>query len=109
MRTIRRLWYKLKVFLHLYKPARKSGPEALLELVPVIVAACVILSAVSWLFKVKAKRKPYLWIESPNGKYYKFPLYQSLRILRKQKGWEVAKVEPILTKWQAVKRILGTY
>ena len=36
----------------------------------------------------------YLWIESPDKNFYKFPFHQALRIVRKQ-HWHLADVEPI--------------
>lgn len=48
--------------------------------------------------------EPYqsLWVESPSGRTYELPLETALRIIRKR-GWVMAKVEPVKTRWQYIK------
>jgi hypothetical protein len=51
---------------------------------------------------------PYqnLWIESPSGKRYELPFKTGMRIIRKR-GWLLAEVEPVMSRWQHFKAALG--
>ena len=103
---MKRLRNRLLIFLKPSKPRYTPAIVSLTDLLSVAFTVMIIISLVHSLYR-KTIKKPCLWITSPHGKHYKLPLYQAIRILRKQKDWQPAEVEPILTKWQMVKRILG--
>lgn len=75
--------------------------ENMEDILPILFCTVIIFGAIRHLIKGKY----CLYIESPSGKIYKFPMWEALRIVRKQ-GWELAEVEPIkpkLSRWQHLK------
>jgi hypothetical protein len=102
-------WHKPKSKINppeLNKP--KTAIDSVINLLPVVIGTMLILGAFKWL--AEAQIKPFIWLKSPQGKFYKFPLWQALRIIRKQ-HWEVADTEPIkppLTRWQHFKRAISS-
>jgi len=97
---------KLKINpLELNKP--ETAIDSIINLLPVIIGTMLILGAFKQL--AEAQIKPFIWLKSPLGKFYKFPLWQGLRIIRNQ-HWEVADTEPIkppLTRWQYLKKAIS--
>ncbi len=106
MERVERLRNKLLMFLKLPKPRYAPTIRSLVDLLTLTSALVVIVYMVRSLL-YKTIKEHYLWITSPHGKHYKLPTYQAIRILRKRKDWQPAEVEPILTKWQMAKRIVG--
>ena len=86
----------------LLRDVDKQDTEKVIHVLPIVIAAAVIVGAIKWLTK---KTIPTLWISSPSGKTMReFPVYQALRIIRKQ-GWKLVKVAPIrhIGRWEALR------
>ncbi len=85
------------------------GDKLIASLIPIALSS-IITILISMVLTPKNPHFHEIWITSPNHKYYKFPLYQAIRIVRKHNNWTFAKVEPIkqpITKRQAFKILLG--
>lgn len=91
------------------KLQQKNNPLSSLinDMVEMVIGTCLFT-----LFKYRDL--PYIWIQSPTGKYYELPCYQAIRIVNKRDGWDYATTIPKPdydfipnpTRWQAFKYAL---
>jgi hypothetical protein len=104
---LNRIWiirfrkYGKKLAKKLSEISNKDAISSILAISPMLIYIGLIAAT----FAKRIKRN-YIWLESPKGKFYKFPIWQALRIERKH-DWEPAEVEPVLSRWQGLKRFLG--
>jgi hypothetical protein len=98
----------------LVKPEYKSSFSDISQLLPIIFAATILVG----IIKALVFNKEFcLYVKSPRGKIYKFPMWQALRIIRKRNAknesnfkWTLAEVEPVrkqLSRWQHFKIAIG--
>lgn len=79
----------------------KSGYASLVEIVPIIFAASIIVGLVSHILNIQRSFR-FIWITSPGGSQtVKLPLYLALRVIKKHR-WLMTKVIPIPSRFEAL-------
>jgi len=99
----------------LVKPEYKVNLSEVSQLLPLIFTMAIVLSIFKALLGYDTGF--CLYVKSPLGKIYKFPMWQALRIIRKRNTknkssfiWKLAEVEPVrkkLNRWQHFKIAIG--
>jgi len=80
------------------------GLNSIIDLLPIVTAACIVMGAVSWL--ARGMVGPMLWIEK-NGVTKTLPVFLAMRIVRKH-GWKYVATEPRrrISRFQALKILI---
>jgi len=94
------------IWIAFRRPVRsRSAGDAILALLPLVLAVSAIVSVFGRLFRQTDRR---LWITSPSGRTtIALPWFIALRIARKQ-GWHLTEVAPIrkITRGRALRILL---
>ncbi len=83
----------------------KTGTEVLVDMLPTVFAASLIIGIFSWL--ARRPVAPKLWIQK--GKVVKaFSIFQAIRIVRKH-NWKFVEAEPVrhIDRWIALKILIN--
>jgi hypothetical protein len=97
-------WLRLSLFR---KKDDRPAAEQLLDLLPLVLATSIFVSAIAYIGKTSKKVMPVLWIKK--GRTVKaFPVLQALRIARKY-HWQFVETEPVrhVSRWGALKVIIA--